>query len=315
MGSFRFTRTHPRPSPARKRLLFSLAILAILALVGSLALVVVLVLRNSRTDSPLRARKNIQALWERGAYQEIYDECSSRLLSRPLDPFYLSYGGFAAYYLGASQVSEQARGEYMQRAVALLKKSLVLPKTPYIPEIRYILGKSFFHLGYYYLDEATECLEAARAAGLNAEDVDEYLGMAYYHLGKTEQAIEAFGRALDRSPTDELYVTAALALRQRGDNAKAEEYLQEAIRMTSDVAVEQKARFLLAEGFIAEKRFVDAQEQLSTALAGDPESAEARYRLGLLYEAMGDNAKARSEWRKAIKADPMHQGARLKLNG
>ena len=43
-------------------------------------------------------------------------------------------------------------------------------------------------------------------------------------------------------------------------------------------------------------------------------SADAHYGLGVVYELQGDMIKARAEWRKALKFDPLHIKTRAKLN-
>jgi tetratricopeptide (TPR) repeat protein len=310
----RFSRDTPGGVFRSRAILLPILVLSAAALVAAGITAGIVALKASGKDSPFKMKKEIAAQWKAGEYEKAYASCSRLLVDHPLDPFYLTFGGFSAFYLGSSQVSDEARQGYLHESVSRLRKALVLGNTRYPGEIRYILGKSYFHLGYFYLDESVRFLEEAKNMGYSAEDVDEYLAMAYYHLGNTEKAMAGFEEALKRSPTDQLYVTAAMAMIAGGNEEKAEEYLSEAIGMTMDVAVGQKARFLLAEMYVKDKKFLDAEEQLSVVISEDPTSAEARYQLGLLYESMGDQAKARSEWRKAIKADPMHQGARLKLN-
>jgi tetratricopeptide (TPR) repeat protein len=310
----RFARDTPGGPFRSRAILLPILGLSAAALLAAGITAGIVALKASGKDSPFKMKKEIAAQWKAGEYEKAYGDCSRLLEDRPLDPFYLTFGGFSAFYLGSSQVSDEARLRYLRESVSRLRKALVLGNTRYPGEIRYILGKTYFHLGYFYLDESVRFLEEAKKTGYSAEDVDEYLAMAYYHLGNTEKAMAGFEEALKRSPTDELYVTAAMAMISGGNETKAEEYLSEAIAMTTDVAVGQKARFLLAEMYAKDKKFLDAEEQLSVVISEDPASAEARYQLGLLYESMGDQAKARSEWRKAIKADPMHQGARLKLN-
>jgi Tfp pilus assembly protein PilF len=44
------------------------------------------------------------------------------------------------------------------------------------------------------------------------------------------------------------------------------------------------------------------------------ENAEARYQLGELYALQGETARARAEWRLALRADPAHLKARSRLS-
>ena len=45
----------------------------------------------------------------------------------------------------------------------------------------------------------------------------------------------------------------------------------------------------------------------------NPNYADAFYGIGVLYESQGELVKARSEWRKALRLDVNHQGAKLRL--
>ena len=56
-----------------------------------------------------------------------------------------------------------------------------------------------------------------------------------------------------------------------------------------------------------------ARDQIELVISENADSAEAHYRLGIMYQKAGDAIKARSEWRRAVSIDPMHAAARQKL--
>ena len=62
-------------------------------------------------------------------------------------------------------------------------------------------------------------------------------------------------------------------------------------------------------------RFADAGEQYQRLLDLVPDSADARLFLGDAYAGLGDNARARAEWRRARSIDQRHHGANLRLRG
>jgi tetratricopeptide (TPR) repeat protein len=151
--------------------------------------------------------------------------------------------------------------------------------------------------------------------GYVADDTYEYLGMAYARLGQFERSVESFSTALDRSPSDLLYLTVAETYMQSGRHERAESYLQEAMSATDDGFLVQRARFMLGEVYIQEGRLEDAQRQFELIIDSNPKSAEAHYQLGRVYDLMGDTVRARSEWRETIQIDPNHAGALTSLQG
>jgi len=65
---------------------------------------------------------------------------------------------------------------------------------------------------------------------------------------------------------------------------------------------------------LTEQKLDEAKAEFDTILEKDPNSADAHYGLGVIYETQGDLIRSRAEWRKAIRLDPVHPGARAKLN-
>jgi len=56
-----------------------------------------------------------------------------------------------------------------------------------------------------------------------------------------------------------------------------------------------------------------AEAQYLAIIQEGGENAEAHYQLGELYAAT-DPTRARAEWRRAVRLDPTHRGARSRLN-
>ena len=65
---------------------------------------------------------------------------------------------------------------------------------------------------------------------------------------------------------------------------------------------------------MTESKIDEARIEFESILEKDPNSADAHYGLGVIYESLGDLIKARAEWRKTIKSNPIHVEARNKLN-
>jgi tetratricopeptide (TPR) repeat protein len=260
------------------------------------------------------SKKQVQRAWDQKDYQRVYAACQAALENAPVDSYYLTFMGFSSFYLGASQISDEEKMKYLEDSVAALRKSLIKKRVPMKREIHYVLGKAYFQRGFYYQDQAVKYLELAISERMKADDIYEYLALAYYSLGNIAKSLEYFDKAMTAHPSDQLYIAMSSALLKDGQKQKAADYLRLAINITKDIAAEQKARFGLCDIFIQDGEYDKAEEQLTAILSQDDQSADAHYQLGIIYQKTGDSARARAEWRKAVKIDPMHQASRLKLS-
>lgn len=265
--------------------------------------------------SDVQERQQMHELWDEGRYGAIIERTRQVLEETPLDESALVLGGFSYFYEGVNQVSEEDKRAYLERAIVLLRKALVLRRTPLEAQVHYVLAKAYYHRGDFYYDLAVEHMREAVELGYVADDTYEYLGMAYARLGRFEQSVESFSTALDRNPSDLLYLTVAETYMQSGRHERAESYLQEAMSATDDGFLVQRARFMLGEVYIQEGRLEDAQRQFELIIDSNPKSAEAHYQLGRVYDLLGDAVRARSEWRETIQIDPNHAGALTSLQG
>ena len=288
---------------------------------ASVVLVVVLgIVFGSRFSDSLAgaggfaSKRNVLSLWKNGKYDESYQACLQSLDRKPVDSFFLLYGGFSAFYAGISKIDDEEKRILLESSISWIRKAQLKRNVPMKGESAYILGKAYYHLGYFNLDQSIFYLERARSLGYLGDDVDEYLGMGYLNIGRLDPSIQAFSRALAQRKTDQLFIAAASALYKAGQNANAVAHLKESIRITEDILTEEKARMMIGEIMISDKRYGEAEEQYRSILEKDSESADAHYGLGLVHEARGDVVQARSEWRKAVKIDPMHQASRIKLS-
>ncbi|QSE96402.1 tetratricopeptide repeat protein [Fulvivirga lutea] len=61
------------------------------------------------------------------------------------------------------------------------------------------------------------------------------------------------------------------------------------------------------------ERIDEAQKELEAAIASEPDNANLRFTLGVMYEEIGDPAKAKEAYRGAIEVDPEYYNARFNL--
>ncbi|ULQ59987.1 tetratricopeptide repeat protein [Brucepastera parasyntrophica] len=268
--------------------------------------------RSSRASLP--SISSVYADWNNQDYESVYKNTSLILNKRPLDGEALALNGFAAYYMYVGQTEPSAAYMYLDSSITNLRKAWYRVSDTEKPQISYILGKAYYHRGHYYSDLAMKYLDYADSAGLQYDDLQEFRGLAAAQLGEYEIAIDAFTEALAKKPSDLLLYTIAQNYNNIGDIEKSKQYLLETIRTTNDEVLQLKCRYMLGEILFFEGDIEDAKKEFDLILEKDENSADAHYGLGVIYENQGDLVRARAEWRRAIRLNPVHPGARQKLN-
>jgi tetratricopeptide (TPR) repeat protein len=263
-------------------------------------------------------RKDLLQLWNAGSFGEAFNRSQTALDSRPMDYFFLTMHGFSAYQLGVSQINSMDASQYFDEGIHALRKAMLLKDSAEDGRLYYVLGKAYSYKGESYADLAVEYLEKARALSFRTADIPQFLGMAYAGIGDYQSSVVAFAEALGSSeelgPSGLLLLSIARSYVALGDYEMAQAYLQRCIEVSLDYRSILSARLLLAEVLRETGNFDGAMEQFKTILAETNGNAEAHYQLGELYTMQGERARARAEWRLALKVDPTHSGARTRLS-
>lgn len=266
-----------------------------------------------RSNAGLPTVSGLYKAWEAREYAKVYSDSSLILAERPLDGSVLALNGFSAYYLQLAQTDPSQAGSLLDASIISMRNAWYRVSESERPQIAYILGKAYYQRGYYYADLAEKYLDFAWTAGVRYPDLEEYRGLAASVLADYPKAIIAFTDALASNPSDLLLFTIATAYRKTGDTAKAKQYYSETVRSTKDENLELKSRNELAMILIEEGDVDGAAPEFNAILEKDANFADAHYGLGVIYETQGDLVRARAEWRKTIRLNPVHPGAREKL--
>ncbi|MDR0732284.1 MAG: tetratricopeptide repeat protein [Treponema sp.] len=269
-----------------------------------------------------KAGKEMLALWEAGAYAEAFEFSRLELSARPLDYLALTINGFSAYQLGIAQINSSDTLTYIDRCVWSLRKALLSGRPSNTGELYYVLGKAYYHKGPAFADLAVYFLEQAQALSFQAQDMCEFLGLSYASIKDYRSSIAAFAQVLEPAETgnsDLLLISIArsymaLGRDEGGTLTPAKPYLLRCIDTSRDSAAITTARLLYGEILMEEGSAGEAEMQYQLILDETGGNAEAYYQLGELYAARGDTARARAEWRRAVRLDPVHKKARLRLN-
>ena len=264
-----------------------------------------------------KERKELLNSWNLGDYETVFNMSQTALLSRPTDYFLLTVHGFSAYQLGISQINNFDVLYYIDECIWSLRKALLLKESAEDGRVYYVLGKAYSNKGDDYADLAVKNLLAARDLSFNAPDIPEYLGLAYAAVGDYRSSVEAFSQALNRGeekPSDLLLLSIANSYAALEEYEAAKAYLLRCLDISMDSKTMVTARLFLAEIYDKTGNTEEAENQYLIIIDTTADNAEAHYQLGELYLKQGDPTKARSEWRLAIRSDPAHQKARIRLN-
>ncbi|MFP3088912.1 hypothetical protein LQZ21_01120 [Treponema sp. TIM-1] len=281
-------------------------------------------------------RKEILRLWEEASYEEVFRITQDKLQTNPLDYFLLTTHGMVAYQLAVAQINNYDTLVYIDRCIWSLRKALLINDGAKDGRIFYVLGKAYYEKGVGYADLAVKFLEAAREVSYDARDIPEYLGLAYAGIHDYHSSVAAFSLALNPAndferrvennlegppnpaisayPQDLLLLAIARSYLELDESDTAKAYLLRCIETSMDSQVIITARFLLGGLFENSDDKEGAISQYLTIIEESGENAEAHYRLGELYASMGDTARSRFEWRTAMRIDPTHKQARIRLN-
>jgi tetratricopeptide (TPR) repeat protein len=255
----------------------------------------------------------VEELWNQGEYRGVTAWAEKEL---ELDPFSITgllYHGFASFYLGVGQFTPEEQIPLFDKTIVSLRRALLFENMQMQKEIFYILGKTYYHKGRYYADLALDYLLKSLENGYEGEDTLEYIGLAYGELGRFEESLEFFLKAVERRPSDILYLTIGQTYDKMENQEEAETFLLRAISVTEEETIEQKSRFLLGKLYIEQEEWEQAEIQYKRILEKNKRSADAYYYLGEIYEKQNNSIKARAEWRRVLEIDPSHYGALTKL--
>ncbi|MDR2535771.1 MAG: tetratricopeptide repeat protein [Treponema sp.] len=274
-------------------------------------------------------KQELAQLWEDAAYDKAFAMSDDLLAAKPVDYFLLTVRGFSAYQLGIAQINSYDTLTYIDTCIWSLRKALLIKNSSEDGRIQYVLGKAYYYKGFGYADLAVKFLEEAREAAYNAPDIPEYLGLAYAALQDYRSSVASFTLALKpleigqpfsddtrdgMYPSDLLFLAIARSYIALNELETAHAYLMRCVETSRDSKRIIAARLLVGEILRKRGDIRGAESQYTAILNEGGENAEAHYQLGEIYAASNDPTRARAEWRKAIRIDPAHRQARIRIN-
>lgn len=148
----------------------------------------------------------------------------------------------------------------------------------------------------------------AVAANPRSLDAWEYLGRSLQQLGRVDEALDAFERALDLADgrASHLAVASALTLLNTRRSAEALELLRREIGRSPETLV---LRLLEARALVLAGRVDEALASAEDAVRRAPDNADAVYMRGAVQIGRRDLAAGEADLRRALELAPDHTAA------
>ena len=261
---------------------------------------------------------NLYRAWESYDYQKVYDISTDILRKKTFNNAALMLHGYAAFFLSLSATDTTQSQDLLDESINALRLALLTAKDKTVSQLEYMLGKAYFYKDtfssyYYYADLAVRYLTRARRDGYQADDIPEFLGLSYASLDMTMESISAFTEALLVRESDLLLLSIAEQYYKAGQSVAAGQYLYRISQDCKDEKILLRGSLLHGQIALEDEKYAEAEKEFQAILEKNENSADAYYYLGVLYEKQGDSARARSQWRRALRVQPNHSGALKKM--
>jgi tetratricopeptide (TPR) repeat protein len=322
---------------SKKKYRIVVVILLLAAFGAGAFLLISQISRNNRFFDFLTFRspeENLDRLWSelvrdeqapRGAQAEKRDDERKKLLDeilrlsgeylkdQPLSARGLIYHGYASFYRALNETSFDKQVPFLNQAVVSLRRALSNAGNEIRPQLSYMLGRVYFYKRSSYYDLAARYLEQALKLGYKKAEVFEYLVLVYNEWGATDKAISYLQQAYAEKRNGIYLFYLAKNYKKVNRTTEAREMLTRVMTDPVDAELLKECKFLLGEILFDQANYPQAEKLYRDIIATDENSAEAHFRLALIYEKLGDYAQYRYELRVTLEKDRGHSGARSRL--
>ncbi len=307
----------PRPSmnysnrrkPAGESQRRGLRVAVIIVVIGIVITVAVFAVSNWLGPFPFginRRDTTLLTLWNEGKYDDVLSQAEVVLDEKPLDAQALTFGGFAHFYVGIDLATSAEQQEHLSRSIILLRKAEHVERAPLEGERRYVLAKAYYHTGAQNFDLSARYMGQSIADGYVADDSHSYLGLAAEGMGDYSSSAQWYEEGLLLRDSAALRMKAADARIALEEFGVAEDHLRKALDRNSDEYLDLMLEINLAAILIMRNELGQAEAMLVDIVENHPDSADASYYLGVVYENTDRSIEARSMWRHAREIDPDH---------
>ena len=230
-------------------------------------------------------------------------------LSRAVE---LKSTAFATYFgLGQAYFNMKRYND----AVSALNRAETLAAREENPEaektrVNIIRGTVYYRTNNY--SEAVHDLREAIRSNSSDWTLFFMLGASYFNLNRTDEAIQTLEKAVAmKSGEASIVDILGKAYLKKGIQALSEKRYQDAVQTLLKAKTYDSnngyVNYNLAEAYLFEKRYAEAEKELTAASAKLPDNAGVFMRLGLVYERQNKHNQALTAYRKAYEFDPSQE--------
>ena len=233
-------------------------------------------------------------LYQRGQHSEAISELQTakELVTEDQERFQVNHA------LGQVYVGRGDSGDYDRAIAAENEAGQYAGNGQQRALVAKTLGQSYYYKENW--DRARQQLETASQQRTSDAQVFAFLGRAYFELGQSQPALEAFQKAvqLDRTNKQALVLAARISYDNR-DFTEAVQYAERAIQAYPQDA---NVRNQLGRGYLGAKRYDEAIQQLEQVvqIGGTGSRGAAYYNLGQAYQAVANDGKAIASYLSAL---------------
>ncbi len=260
-----------------------------------------------------RKQESMVKAWNEHNYDTVYTITSKELQEAPLETDNLILHGYSAFYSGIAHYNTTEAHNLFSEAIISLRKALVLTPEREHNQIHYVIGKAYYHLGPYYYDLAARHLSISYKKGFIADDLFEYLGLAYKNISENEEASKWLTKAIDANYSSLTDLKLAEVYFSQGKYAIAADHAATALKASEDSFIQARANLLIGKTMIEREMLDQARIHFLSMVETNQSYADARYWLGEVYNRQNQPILARAEWREAVRIDPQHALAAARL--
>ena len=168
---------------------------------------------------------------------------------------------------------------------------------------------------YYRTNNFSEAVNDLREA-IRSETSDWtlffMLGASYFNTNRTDETIQTLEKAVALKPGDaSIGDILGKAYLKKGTQSLSEKRYQDAVQSLLKAKTYDSnngyVNYNLAEAYLFEKRYAEAEKELTTAISRLPDNAGVFTRLGLVYERQNKHDQALNAYRKAYELDPSQE--------
>lgn len=274
---------------------------------------------NKRLHGP-ESIYTIEQEWKKNSlegFKAVYDITASIISRQPVNNAARTYHGYSGFMLSQYDTDFENSKRYLDEAINNLRIAFMTAKDSQTKnQIAYMLGQSYFRKDQaasynYYADLAVKYLTYAQENKYEADDIPLLLGLSYAALGETDKSIASFTQALLIRETDTLLYNIGKQYFLNNQALTAKQYLMRVMNTSRNEELLENAHVIMGQIYINEGNLEEAKAEFENVLAKNPNSADAHYELGIIYDKLGDSVKARFEWRKCLNIQPNYNGEKI----